>query len=116
MFGKIDDAIKVEEAVCDRYNGRIRNPFNEIECGHYYIRALASYGLVPAWSGAYYNAVTGVMEFSPNHSGDFTSFFAIGSAWGHIGVRDGKPFLDLIEGKLGIKEWKYTPAKELQES
>ncbi len=107
MLGRTDDALKVEEAVNGRYNGKVRNPFNEIECGHFYIRALASYGLVPAYSGAFYNAATQVMEFKPSVDGDFTSFFAIGSAWGHIGVRNGEPFLDLIEGELPIKEWKY---------
>ncbi len=107
MLGRLEDALKVEEAVNGRYNGRVRNPFNEIECGHFYIRALASYGLVPAFSGAHYNGAEKVMHFKPIIEGDFKSFFAIGSAWGHIGVRDGQPFLDLIEGELEIKEWQY---------
>lgn len=107
MLGRLDDALKVEEAVNGRYTGHVRNPFNEIECGHFYIRALASYGLVPAFSGAHYNAVEQVMTLNPTIDGDFTSFFAIGSAWGQIGVRNGEPFLDLVEGELPIKEWKY---------
>ncbi len=108
MLGRLEDALKVEEAVNRRYDGRIRNPFNEIECGHFYIRALASYGLVPAFSGAHYNAVDRTMTLNPAVAGDFTSFFAIGSAWGRIGARKGEPFLDLEEGELPIERWQYT--------
>ena len=109
MLGRLDDAVKVEEAVVARYDGSKRNPFNEIECGHYYIRALASYGLVPAFSGAHYNAVEQSMTLKPSVSGDFKSFFAIGSNWGYIGVKNGEPFLDLIEGELSIECWDYIP-------
>ena len=109
LLGRLDDAIKVEAAVNGRYTGKIRNPFNEIECGHFYIRALASYALVPAFSGAQYNAVTQTMRLQPSIEGDFISFFAIGSAWGYIGVKNGAPFLDLIEGELAIENWDYIP-------
>ena len=29
-----------------RYNGRVRNPFNEYECGAWYARAMASYAML----------------------------------------------------------------------
>src|SRR3984893_18951986 len=41
----------------NRYDGRIRNPFNEYECGHWYARALSSYGYLQAITGARYDAV-----------------------------------------------------------
>jgi uncharacterized protein (DUF608 family) len=47
MFeGKIDKGLDIVRVCRDRYDGTIRNPFNEYECGHWYARALSSYGLI----------------------------------------------------------------------
>ncbi|MET1005965.1 MAG: GH116 family glycosyl hydrolase, partial [Propionibacteriaceae bacterium] len=45
-------AERIVADVRDRYDGRRRNPFNEVECGHHYARSMASWGLVEAWSAA----------------------------------------------------------------
>lgn len=42
-------AERVVTDVRDRYDGRRRNPFDEVECGHHYVRSMASWGLVEAW-------------------------------------------------------------------
>jgi hypothetical protein len=41
----------------DPYDGRIRNPFNEYECGHWYARHFSSYGYIQALTGVRYDAV-----------------------------------------------------------
>lgn len=41
----------------DRYNGRVRNPFNEYECGAWYARAMASYAMLEGLTGIRYDAV-----------------------------------------------------------
>ena len=43
-------AERIVTDVRDRYDGRRRNPFNEVECGHHYVRSMASWGLVEAWA------------------------------------------------------------------
>lgn len=45
-------AERIVTDVRDRYDGRRRNPFNEVECGHHYVRSMASWGLVEAWNHA----------------------------------------------------------------
>jgi non-lysosomal glucosylceramidase len=44
--GQVDAALRIVEDVRSRYDGRRRNPFDEVECGHHYVRAMASWGLV----------------------------------------------------------------------
>lgn len=49
LVGERDLAIRTVTDVRNRYDGSRRNPFNEVECGHHYARAMASWGLVEAW-------------------------------------------------------------------
>src|SRR5262249_18635877 len=42
--GLVQEGLAVTRAVHDRYQPARRNPFNEIECGDHYARAMASYG------------------------------------------------------------------------
>lgn len=56
----------------ERYDGRVRNPFNEIECGHWYARAMASYGMLQGLTGVRYDAVDKTMYIN-SKIGDFKS-------------------------------------------
>ena len=49
-FGETEKALAIVRAIQTRYDGRYRNPYDEYECGHWYGRALASYGLLQAWA------------------------------------------------------------------
>jgi non-lysosomal glucosylceramidase len=49
LEGEHDLAYRTVADVRDRHDGRRRNPFNEVECGHHYARSMASWGLVEAW-------------------------------------------------------------------
>ena len=51
LTGLTDEGLTIVEAVRSRYEGHVRNPFNEYECGSYYARALASYALLQALTG-----------------------------------------------------------------
>ncbi len=41
-MGLVDEGLEVVRAARSRYDGRVRNPFNEFECGHWYARALVA--------------------------------------------------------------------------
>ena len=40
LEGMVDEALQIVRACRDRYDGTVRNPFDEYECGHWYARAL----------------------------------------------------------------------------
>ena len=43
LMGLVEEGLEIVRACRDRYDGRVRNPFNEYECGHWYARAMSSY-------------------------------------------------------------------------
>ena len=44
------------KGVRDRYDGKRRNPWNEVECGSHYARALSVWSVLLALSGYHYSA------------------------------------------------------------
>ncbi len=109
-LGLVKEGLDVVRACRDRYDGRVRNPFNEYECGHWYARAMSSYALLFGLSGARYDAVEKVLYLEPSMPGDFRSFFSTASGYGTAGVKDGKPFYEAKSGTLEIREVKYIAA------
>lgn len=110
MMGQVGEGLDIVRACRARYDGRVRNPFDEYEWGHWYARAMASYGLLQALSGARFDAVEGVLHLEPRVSGDFRSFICTASGYGTVGVTDGKPFLNVVCGRIDAKEIRFTPA------
>lgn len=47
--GYVREGLEIVRTCRRRYDGTVRNPFNEYECGHYYARAMASYALLQAF-------------------------------------------------------------------
>lgn len=81
--GWITEGLKIVAGLRNRYDGARRNPWNEVECGHHYARALASWSLVLALSGFQYDGVVRRLEFAPKwHPEKFQSFWSTGQAWG----------------------------------
>jgi uncharacterized protein (DUF608 family) len=109
-MGWVRQGLDIVRACRNRYDGRVRNPFNEYECGHWYARAMASYALLFGLSGARYDAVEKVLYLEPSIKGDFRCFLSTASGYGTVGVRKGKPFYDPKSGTLEIREIKYSPA------
>lgn len=107
MAGLVDEGLEIVRLCRARYDGRVRNPFNEYECGHWYARALASYSLLQAMSGARYDAVEQVLYLAPARPGDFRCFLATAAGYGTVGVRQGEPFLDVRSGTIPVKKIDY---------
>ena len=81
--GFVDDGAEIVKALRNRYDGQRRNPWNEVECGHHYARAMASWSLLLAYSGFHYSAPRQRMGFQPAVSGSrFATFWSAGPGWG----------------------------------
>ena len=109
LEGMVKEGLEIVRECRKRYDGRFRNPFNEYECGHWYARAMASYGLLQGLSGARYDAVEQVLYLHPSIRGDFRCFIATAGGYGTVGVRDGKPFLEVRSGEIPVKRIDYRP-------
>lgn len=108
MKGKVKEGLEIVRTCRDRYDGRIRNPFNEYECGHWYGRAMSSYALLQGLTGARYDAVEKVLYLKPSIKGNFRSFLGTATGYGTVGVKRGKPFIEVKQGTIPIKRIEYS--------
>jgi hypothetical protein len=109
-LGRVEQGLEIVRACRTRYDGRVRNPFDEYECGHWYARAMSSYAMLEGLTRARYDAVTRTLHLHPTRAGDFRSFLSTATGYGTVGVRDGKPFLDVKSGRIDVQQVDYAPA------
>ncbi|MBN2377876.1 MAG: hypothetical protein JXD22_15875 [Sedimentisphaerales bacterium] len=102
--GMVDKGLDIVRACRDRYDGRIRNPFNEYECGHWYARAMASYGLIQGLTGARYDAVDKILYIDSRIGSNFKSFLATADGFGSVGLENGKPFIEVQYGRIKVEK------------
>ena len=100
--GQTDDALKCITSIRDRFDGYKRNPYDEIECGHHYARAMASWSSILALSGFQYSGVKKSISFTANPG---TYFWSNGYAWGTCKVEDKKATLNIISGQLPVSNF-----------
>lgn len=110
MMGMPDQGLQIVRICRQRFDGRRRNPFDEVESGHWFARAMSSYGLLQAMSGARYDAVDRILYLQPAVKGDFSSFLATATGYGTVGVRNGAPFLTVVAGQIPHAKIVYTAA------
>jgi uncharacterized protein (DUF608 family) len=103
FLGRTSEALEIVRACRLRYDGSVRNPFDEYECGHWYARAMASYGLIQGLTGIRYDAVNKTLYIDSQVGEDFNSFFSCQTGFGNIGLEKGVPFVRLAGGSLDVK-------------
>ena len=101
--GMVKEGERMVKAVRDRYAGNNRNPFNEIECGNNYARSMASYALIPIYSGFECDMTRGYIGFDPIKPCDFRAPFALEGAWGVVETREDALRLDVKAGALQLQ-------------
>lgn len=104
LKGEVEKGLDIVRECRKRYDGRVRNPFDEIECGHWYARAMASYGMLQGLTGARYDAITKTM-YIDSKVGDFKSFISTATGFGTIELKNGKVTLDIVYGKVDVDRY-----------
>jgi hypothetical protein len=107
--GMVDEALALVAAVRERHDGRLRSPWNEVECGDHYVRTMSSWMLLEAAAGYVHDASRNLIGFGPRISPeDFRCFFATASGWGRYSqqVRGDKmsAALSVYWGKVLVRE------------
>jgi hypothetical protein len=100
-MGKVKEGLEIVRYCRDRYDGRVRNPFNEYECGHWYARAMSSYGMLEGLTGVRYDAVDKTL-FIDSKIGDFTTFISTATGFGNVTLKAEKPKLEVVYGKIAV--------------
>lgn len=102
LFGHVKEGLELVQACRKRYDGRIRNPFDEYECGHWYGRALSSYSLIQALTGLAYDAVDKTLRVDSKIGNTFTCFLSTETGFGMAGLKKGKPFIRVFNGFIDV--------------
>jgi non-lysosomal glucosylceramidase len=109
--GATEAGVAAIRQVRDRYDGRRRNPFDEAECGHHYVRAMASWGAALALTGFRYSAVTGRMQFAAKPG---TWCWSTGDGWGTCAIerrdQDYSVTFAVGEGRISLREFALVEA------
>jgi len=103
LEGYVKEGLDIVKACRKRYDGQVRNPFNEYECGHWYARAMSSYGLIQGLTGLRYDAVDKTLFINSNIGIDFKCFLSAETGFGLAGLKRGKPFIDVKYGYIDVK-------------
>ena len=81
--GMVEEGLAICRAVHDRYHPDLINPYNEVECGDHYARALASWGVYLALCGFEYHGPKGHIGFAPRITPEsFQAAFTAAEGWG----------------------------------
>ena len=116
--GLIDQARRIVRGARSRYDGRRRdtlnsgpggNPYNELECGKFYARAMSSWSLLIASQGQILEGPQGRLGFKPKwQPEDHRSFYTAPAGWGLFQQRrEGAKQLERVEvrhGQLRLRE------------
>ncbi|MFN0171583.1 MAG: GH116 family glycosyl hydrolase [Bryobacteraceae bacterium] len=105
--GMVKEGTAIVDAVRARYDGERRNPWNEVECGHHYARAMSSWSLLTAFSGFRYSAPSRELRFRPRQGqGAFQCLYVAGASWGTytqtLSPRKLEAGIEVAEGALDL--------------
>jgi uncharacterized protein (DUF608 family) len=117
--GLVEEGLAIVKAARDRYDGIPRppiqrNPWNEIECGGHYARAMSSWSLLLALSGWEYDGPRQALRLTPRHTPEnFKGFFTGPEGWGSLRQsREGaaqRNELSVRAGRLAVTEITLNP-------
>lgn len=111
--GMLLEPMAMVRAIHDRYHPLKRNPWNEIECGSHYARAMASHGAFIGMCGFEHHGPLGHIGFAPRLTPEkFRGPFIAAEGWGTYAqtIAGGKlnASLEIKSGRLKLKTMSLT--------
>ncbi|MBP5622746.1 MAG: hypothetical protein J6X44_12105, partial [Thermoguttaceae bacterium] len=105
FFGEYEKAEEIVRTCRKRYDGTKRNPFDEYECGHFYSRAMSSFGLLQGMTGVRYDAVSKTLYYR-KLSKDYTVPLFTESGYGaiHFDKETQQVSLETVEGSIDVQD------------
>ena len=103
--GLVDEGVEIVAAVRARYDGEKRNPWNEMECGSNYARAMSSYALLLALSGFEFDMTRAQIGFHPRQCGAARFFWCLQSAWGTVAMDTDQVTLRVLYGSIELRRF-----------
>jgi uncharacterized protein (DUF608 family) len=94
-----DEGLMLLSALRRRYDGTRRNPYNEIECGDHYARAMAGWAVLEAYTRSSFDALSGHLQIS-RRAARYPLF--AGTGWGEVVTSDNTIDLRCHRGFLAI--------------
>jgi hypothetical protein len=107
--GMTDEGLSIIKGIHERYSPEKHNPWNEIECGDHYARALASWGVLLALENFVYDGPAKTLAYIPAvQKENFKGFFTAAEGWGNISQERSAGqqvnTISLVYGKLRLKQ------------
>ena len=115
--GFVKEGLMVVLGCRDRYDGvsrpgtnyHVGNPFDEVECGTNYARAMSSWSVLLALTGATHHGPRGILGFKPRYQPHgIRAFFTAAEGWGVFEqkrqARQQTDTLDIRYGHLSLSE------------
>jgi len=99
--GMTDAGLRLLRAVQGRYDGSRRNPYNEIECGDHYSRAMAGFSVLEACTGGWHDAWSGQLRLGLG--ADRYPLLA-GTGWGEVTAAAAAVSLRVLGGTVRISQ------------
>ena len=79
----VDEGLEIVRNLRARHDGTRRNPYNEIECGDHYARAMAGWTVLDALSGLDYDGAHKSISFGSAAGPENVRYpFVVGTGWG----------------------------------
>jgi non-lysosomal glucosylceramidase len=97
--GMTSEGLRLLHALRARYDGSRRNPYNEIECGDHYSRAMAGFSVLEAYTGAWYDAWAGHLRIG---RGAERYPLLAGTGWGEVRNSPDAASVTVLGGELRL--------------
>ena len=100
--GEVERGLDIVRTARKRYDGRVRNPYNEYEFGSWYARSMSSYSLLQALTGVRYDKVSKTLHIDSKVGDNFKTFLSFDGGYGTVSLQNGKPYIKMAKGKIDI--------------